>query len=65
MDYVKDLDPWDDLKVLIFGVPGSGKTELACQWPGAVLVDTDLGWKTTVNKRFSDKYPKQYNTLEV
>lgn len=63
MEYVKDLDPWDDLKVLLFGVPGSGKTELACQWPGAVLVDTDRGWKTTVNRRFRKLYPEQYKAL--
>jgi len=65
MDYVKDLDPWEDLKVLIFGRPGSGKTELACTWPGAVLVDTDKGWKTTVNKRFRTLYPEQYDALRV
>ncbi len=65
MDYVKDLDPWEDLKVLLFGRPGCGKTELACQWPGAVLVDTDKGWKTTVNKRFRELYPEEHAALRV
>lgn len=65
MEYVKDLDPIEDLKVLIFGRPGAGKTELACTWPKAVLVDTDKGWKTSVNKRFRKLYPREYQSLRV
>lgn len=39
----------DYFKCLLYGVPGSGKTKLACEAPNALLLDTEHGSRTLKN----------------
>lgn len=57
MQNVKDIDPTEFWKILLFGAPGAGKTWLAGTFPNPVFIDTDKGLRTLASSAFKTKYP--------
>ncbi len=56
----------DKLRLLLQGSPGTGKTQLACQFPGAYVIDVDvnLGGPLRYMKQHGLKLPVGYDVLD-